>query len=329
MESYFLFSSGELKRKDNVVRMVAKDGNFKDLKIELTRDIYLFGEVTTNTKCLNYLAEKKIPVHIFNYYGFYTGTYYPKERNVSGKLLIEQVSAYTNEKKRLYFAQEIVESASFNILRNLRYYKGRGKMVEAEMGQIKQLRKRIQQTKDIEELMGIEGNIRKEYYKSWNTIVNQEIDFTTRVKRPPDNMINTLISYINSLIYSTCLSEVYVTQLNPTISFLHSAGERRFSLCLDVSEIFKPLIGDRLIFSLLNKNSITEDDFEEKANFYYMKPSGQRKVLAAYDERLKETLRHRDLKRNVSYRRLIRLECYKIVKCLMEDEPYQGFKMWW
>lgn len=142
-------------------------------------------------------------------------------------------------------------------------------------------------------------------------------------------MINTLISYINSLIYSTCLSEVYVTQLNPTISFLHSAGERRFSLCLDVSEIFKPLIGDRLIFSLLNKNSITEDDFEEKANFYYMKPNGQRKVLAAYDERLKETLRHRDLKRNVSYRRLIRLECYKIVKCLMEGEPYQGFKMWW
>ena len=119
--------------------------------------------------------------------------------------------------------------------------------------------------------MGIEGNIRQHYYAAWNAIVNQEINFNKRVMHPPDNMINSLISFVNSLIYAKTLSEVYHTQLNPTISYLHEPGARRFSLCLDISEIFKPLIGDRLIFSLLNKRQITEDSFTKELNFLHLK----------------------------------------------------------
>ena len=63
MEDYYLFSSGKLERKDNTVRLTRSDGKYKDLKIDVARSIYLFGEVSTNTKCLNYLAQKKIPIH--------------------------------------------------------------------------------------------------------------------------------------------------------------------------------------------------------------------------------------------------------------------------
>ena len=122
------------------------------------------------------------------------------------------------------------------------------------MSEIDSLRKELPKTSTIQELMGIEGNIRRHYYATWNVIIDQEIEFDKRVMHPPDNMINSLISFVNSLIYSKVLSEVYHTQLNPTISYLHEPGVRRFSLCLDVAEIFKPLIGDRLLFSLLNRN---------------------------------------------------------------------------
>ncbi|MFR4519150.1 MAG: type I-B CRISPR-associated endonuclease Cas1b, partial [Fusobacterium sp.] len=260
MENYYLFANGELKRKDNNISIITEDKGTKDLKIEVMNDIYLFGEISTNTKCINYLGQMKVPVHFFNYYGFYTGSFYPKETNVSGNLLIKQVEYYTDNEKRSEIAKEFIESAAFNIYRNLRYYNGRGKDLENVMGQIKGLQKELSKAENINEIMGVEGNIRKVYYSAWKEIINQEIDFEKRVKRPPDNMINTLISFVNSLIYTTCLSEIYKTQLNPTISYLHSAGERRFSLCLDVAEIFKPLIGDRLIFSLLNKNMITEKD---------------------------------------------------------------------
>ncbi|MDT2812714.1 type I-B CRISPR-associated endonuclease Cas1b [Vagococcus lutrae] len=267
VESYYLFASGDLRRKDNVVRLTTKDKRFKDIKVDVTRDIFLFGNVNTNTDCLNYLSAKQIPLHLFNYYGYYTGSFYPKEVNVSGSLLIQQVLHYVDEHKRIKIAQEIILAASYNILRNLRYYKQRGKDVEAEYKQIRALRKTIPRTDNIQELMEIEGNIRSTYYRSWTAIINQKIDFERRTKRPPDNMINALISYLNSLMYTSCLSEIYVSQLNPTISYLHSAGDRRFSLSLDISEVFKPLIVDRLIFSLLNKKIITENDFIKESNF--------------------------------------------------------------
>lgn len=328
-ESYFIFSNGEMKRKDNVVRITASDGRTKDLKIEMTRDIYLFGEIDTNTKCLNYLASMKIPIHIFNYYGYYTGTFYPKESNVSGKLFVKQVENYTDKTKRLEIAQLIIEAASSNILRNLRYYQERGRNLEEGIEQIKALRKGINRTENIEELMGIEGTVRKIYYENWRKIINQETDFEKRVKRPPDNMVNTMISFLNTLVYTACLSEIYVSQLNPTISYLHSVGERRFSLSLDIAEIFKPLLADRIIFTLLNKKMISEKDFAKDSNYFYIKEKAQKLLLKTFNERLETTIKHRDLNRKVSYRHLMRLEAYKLVKHLMEDKRYEGFKIWW
>lgn len=329
MESYYLYSSGTLSRKDNVIRMETADGRKKDLKIEMTRDIYLFGEVTTNTKCLNYLSEMKIPVHFFNYYGYYTGTFYPREKNVSGKLLVQQVYHSVEEIKRIPLARKFVDGATTNCLRNLQYYRRRGKEVDQQIADIEAIRKRINRANEVDELMGIEGNIHQIYYSAWETIFNDEVEFKARVRRPPDNMVNALISYLNMLTYSACLSEIYVSQLNPTISYLHSNSERRFSLSLDIAEIFKPLIVDRLIFSLINKKIITEKDFENGSNGNYLKQNGQQKVLRQFDERLNKTVRHRDLKRNVSYRKLMRLECYKLIKHLMDDKEYEPFKIWW
>jgi CRISPR-associated protein Cas1 len=324
MEKYYIFSNGELKRKDNNIYF-----NDRALKIEMTSDIYLFGEVTLNTKCLNFLGQNKKAVHFFNYYGFYTGSFYPKESNVSGKLLVKQVEYFQDREKRVELAREIIKSASDNIFRNLRYYNGRGKNLKNEMEIIKSYQLELDKAQDVNEIMGIEGNIRKVYYSTWSKIINQEIDFEKRVKRPPDNMINTLISFINSLIYTTCLSEIYKTQLNPTISYLHSPGDRRFSLCLDITEIFKPLIVDRMIFSLLNKNMISEDDFAKDSNFYYLKDKGRKKILEEYEKKLNQTITHKELKRDVSYQTLIKLECYKLIKHLLGDKKFDGFKMWW
>lgn len=329
MESYYLFSSGELKRKDNVIRLERPDGKYKDLKIELTRDIYLFGEVSLNTKCLNYLSEKKIPLHLFNYYGFYTGTFYPREKNVSGQLLIQQVNAYISFDRRLELARKFVLGATGNILRNLKYYNRRERDLSEEISMITNLQKDIFREKNIENLMGVEGQIHKIYYESWHKIFLDNVDFSKRVRRPPDNMVNTLISFLNMMVYSACLSEIYVTQLNPTISYLHAATERRFSLCLDISEIFKPLLTDRMIFSLINKKIVQEKDFENGSNYCYMKPKTIKIVTQYFDDYLQKTILHRDLHKHVSYRRLIRLECYKLIKDLMLEKEYEPFKIWW
>ena len=117
-------------------------------------------------------------------------------------------------------------------------------------------------------------------------IINQEIDFEKRVKRPPDNMINSLISFLNSVLYTKVLSEIYKTQLNPTISYLHEPSVKRFSLSLDTAEIFKPLIVDRLIFSLLNKKMISENDFDKDSNFLRLKDKALKTIMEELEKRL-------------------------------------------
>src|SRR5688572_22531962 len=102
------------------------------------------------------------------------------------------------------------------------------------------------------ELMGIEGRVRQKYYQAFKDIIKGDYEFEKRVRRPPDNILNALISFGNSLVYAAVLGQIYRTQLNPTLSFLHEPGARRFSLSLDLAEIFKPLLTDRIVFKLLN-----------------------------------------------------------------------------
>ena len=328
-QSYYIFSSGELRRKDDSLVLINEKGK-KDIPIERVYDLYIFGTVSVNSVLLSFLAKKGICIHFYNYYDFYIGSFYPKETLVSGSLLVKQVEKYQEYESRLLIAQQIIEAASYNILRNLKYYNSRDKDLNQYIAQIKEFRKEIYRTRNISSLMGVEGNIRKVYYDSWKRIIDQNIDFEKRVKRPPDNMVNTLISFMNSVIYTKTLSEIYKTQLNPTISYLHEPSDKRFSLCLDLSEVFKPLLVDRTIFSLLNKNMITDDDFYmDDGNYYRMKDRTMQVVVKALEDTLSRSIKHKDLNRNVSYKHLIRLEAYKLIKHILDEKVYQGFKIWW
>lgn len=328
-QSFYVYNSGDLRRKDNTLQFIPSEGEKRDIPIERISDIYVMSEMTFNTSFISYISQYGIPIHFFNYYNFYTGSFYPKEKLLAGQLLVKQVEHYSDYEKRMVIARKFIEAAADNIYRNLRYYNGRGKDVSDCMSEVDDLRKKIPETSSIQELMGIEGNIRRQYYAAWNVIVDQEIHFEKGVMHPPDNMINSLISFVNSMIYAKVLSEIYHTQLNPTISYLHEPGVRRFSLCLDIAEVFKPLIGDRLIFSLLNRRQITEDSFTKELNFLHLTKDASGLIAKELEERLKKTIMHKELGRQVSYQYLMRLEAYKLTKHLIGEKEYEGFKIWW
>lgn len=212
----------------------------------------------------------------------------------------------------------------------MKYYNRREKDLEAGISEIEDLEKSIDSQKDIETLMSVEGKIKKVYYQAFNTIIdNPEFSFSSRSKRPPKDYINALISFANSMIYTGVLSEIYQTHLDPRIGYLHTTNFRRFTLNLDVAEIFKPVIGDRTIFSVLNKNIISENDFDKDLNGIMLNEKGKRKFLQHYEERLKQTIKHSKMNKNVSYRRLMRLELYKLEKHLIGEEEYKPFVMDW
>ena len=301
----------------------------KFIPIENVDSIFCFGEVKFNSRFLNFLSQNNIPLHIFNYYGFYSGSYYPRDYLNSGDLLVRQSEFYINKESRLELAKEFVSGATYNILRNLKYYNNRNADLSEEINLIESLTGSFNLMHDIPELMGIEGNIHQIYYSCWKKIINKEIDFERRVKRPPDNMINALISFGNMIVYTACLSEIYRTQLNPLIGYLHEPGERRYTLSLDIAEIFKPILTDRIIFKAINQNMLSEANFSSKYNYCVMNESAKKVFVKEFDDKLKTVINHRTLGRNVSYRRLIRLECYKLIKHLLGEKKYEAFKIWW
>lgn len=353
---YYIFTPGKLKRKDSTVFYVPfkdvepqDDENLQnDLLLSIDSDLeetlpsnkivipiqdidsfYIMTEASFNTRFLDFCSANKIPIHFFNYYGFYSGTYYPKEYLLSGSLIVKQVSFYTNKNKRLTIARKFIEGAAFNLSKNLKYYNARKKDLQAQIDTIEGLMSSIQDANSIDQLMGIEGNIRKVYYSGFEEILVKEFELIARKYNPPSNPLNALISYSNMMVYTTVLSEIYRTQLNPTISFLHEPGDRRFSLALDIAEIFKPLLADRIIFKMINNRQIQTSDFENRLNGCYLKEKGRKEFVKEYDEKLKTTIKHRKLNKEVSYRRIIRLECYKLIKHIIDDTEYEPFKIWW
>ena len=332
-KSYYLFNPGRLSRKDNTLKFVPVNeegvaGSPKYLPVEGVKNLFCFGSLDANSALYNFLGKYRIPVHFFDYYEHYTGSFMPKEYLLSGKVLVNQVSHYQNAKKRMVLAQKFVEGATFNMLKNLKYYAKRNKDTDSQIAHIEQLTLTISQTKAIDELMGIEGNIRMAYYSAFGEIIN-DFEMVDRSRQPPNNEVNAMISFVNMICYTACLDQIYHTQMNPTISFLHEPGFRRYSLALDLAEVFKPLLADRLIFSLLNKRQIQSIDFDQKLNRCLLKESGRKKVMRAWDEKLNETIKHRTLDKKVSYKRLIQLECYKLVKHVMGMQEYKPFKAWW
>lgn len=242
---------------------------------------------------------------------------------------IEQTRAYLDLERRMHLARGFVEGATANMLRNLKYYSSRGKSVEGHIEAIESYRKYFSKASSIAELMGIEGNCRQTYYDAFDQIV-QEFTMGGRTKQPPANELNAMISFGNMLCYARALDAIYHTQLNPTISFLHEPGARRYSLALDLAEIFKPVIVDRVIFTLVNKKEIQVKHFEHTLNGCLLNKNGKEIFLRAFEEKLKETIQHRTLGKKVSYKYLFQLECYKITKYILKTTPsYKPFKIWW
>jgi len=328
-KSLYVLSKGVLSQKENTLCFQNEEGK-RFLPVENVKEIFVFSDVDFNKRFLELLSKNKILLHYFNYYGYYMGSFYPREHLNSGFVILQQANLYQNENQRLDLARRIVSGAVENMLKVLNYYKSRGKTTSEGIKTITKWQSVLPEQKSIPELMAIEGRIREGYYKTFDCILeNPDFLFDRRTRRPPENALNSLISFGNSVLYTICLSEIYKTHLDPRIGFLHATNFRRFSLNLDVAEIFKPIIIDRIIFSLIGRKQIHLNDFELETGGLMMSEKARKTYLAAIDKRMEATIKHRNIGRSVSYRRLIRLELYKIEKHIMEEKVYKPFVANW
>ncbi len=325
----YILSNGRLRRQQNTLVLETEEGK-RFFPVEQVEEIHVFGELDLNKRLLGFLTQQHILLHFYNYHGYYIGTYYPREHYNSGYMILRQAEHYLDGAKRLDLARRFVDGALFNLYKVIRYYRNRGKPLDAVERAIEAHRTRVSEVEDVAALMQVEGKAREAYYGAFDVILDApDFAFEVRSRRPPRNRMNALISFGNTLLYTAVLSEIYRTHLDPRIGFLHATNFRRFTLNLDVAEVFKPILVDRVIFSVVAKGQIQAKHFDEELQGLYLNDRGRRIFLEAWEKRLNATFRHRGLKRNVSYRRAIRLELYKLEKHLMGEKPYTPFRARW
>jgi CRISPR-associated protein Cas1 len=316
-EDYIILSDGVLKVEEKTFRFDSAQG-LKRFPAEDVRSInfYSGGEVTTGA--LKLASEKGIPVNFFGYYGNYLGTYLPGEKLLSGDLTVEQVKLYLDGRRRLETSLLLMKG----VLENTKSFLGKYGN-DLSWAQIDE------NVETVEELMLEEGRVRKRYYEEFDRIVPEEFSITERTRRPPLNMGNALISFGNSRLYAEIVTESHYTSLNPTISFYHSPSERRFSLPLDISEVFKVPYVDRFVVKMVKQEIIksTSQFFSEEGEGILLSDYGKKIFLKEWEKWMNFEHYHQRLKRVVSHREMIRLELYKFIKHVYGIEKYSPYVM--
>ena len=304
-------------------------GSPKFLPVHRVESIHAYSSIRVNTNFLNFLAEKHIPLHTYNYFGSYTGTYWPIEPLPNGKIQNEQFLHYADPVKRIMLARELLRGAFHNMKSAIGREQRRQGCFDDLLENWKAYLSMLDEAGSVDTLLGVEGSVRRTYYEFLDRRLTPEFRIGKRTYHPPNNPVNALISYLNSMLYASIISELYRTQLNPLVGYLHQPGRKRYPLAWDIAEIFRPLIVEGLIMAMINRKQIGLDDFEESMNGCLLTSGGRIKVIRAFEHRMRTTLKHKELGRSVSYRTLIRLEGYKLVKHLLGDKSYVSFRIWW
>jgi len=328
-DNYHIFSDGRIERHNDTVRLVTEDDEKKYLPIENAEALFLHGQIDFNTRLMSFLDDHGVAMHVFGWNDYYSGSVMPERGQTSGQTVVNQVRAYEDDTHRVNLARDIVAGSIHNMRANVAYYDNRDYNFEEALNTLNRRRDEIGSVDSVDEAMGVEASARRAYYTTFDEILPDGFVFNGRQYNPPDNKVNSLISFGNSLVYANLVSAIRATALDPAISYLHEPGERRYSLALDLADLFKPLLTDRVLFRVVNRGQLTEDDFETELNSCLLTESGRETFSKEFERTLDETIIHPELNRKVSYQYLLRLEVYKLKKHVLTGEPYEPFERWW
>jgi CRISPR-associated protein Cas1 len=316
-ENYIILSEGTLRVEENTFRFDSANG-MRRIPAEDVHSINFYSGGEISTGALKLATDKGIPINFFGFYGNYLGTYWPGEKIQSGDLTVEQVKLYLDSKRRLGTSLILIKG----VLENMKSFMTRY-IDDVSWASIDS------SVSSVESLMLEEARVRKKYYEMLDSILPEEFCIVYRNRRPPLNMGNALISFGNSRLYAEIITECHYTSLNPTISFYHTPTERRFSLPLDISEVFKVPYVDRFILKLTKQGAIkpTAQHFSEEGGGILLSEEGRKVFLKEWEKWMNFEHYHQRLRRMVSHREMIRLELYKLVKHLYYIEKYTPYVM--
>jgi CRISPR-associated protein Cas1 len=289
METVFVAKDATLERRDNTL-LLRMQGQRLRLPIDTVRHVVLTGRCRLDSALLSLLGQHGVRLSQLDWYGYYKGSFEPIERNPSGTVRLAQARLVLDATVRLSLARRLVEAAAHNMATIIGYHRRRtNPKLEAIEASLARAREGIATADEIPTLMGVESQIRQAYWDGW-PLIDERLAFGRRVRRPPNNPINCLMSFLNGLLYAVMRHEIGRTHLEATFALLHAPARNRASLALDLAEPFRPVVVDREIMSLVRKDMLTDTWFERHEGVCLLTESGRRAVSEHFGERLERLL---------------------------------------
>lgn len=325
--NYHLINEGILTKQDFNILFESENGK-KYIPVETTDSLYIYSNVIMSGNFFDFMNQVGLNVSFINKYGEKIGSFVPNNSRRNIKTELKQLRMYDSEKERLDMARRLEIASVSNIRANLRYYQRRKNATELEAAvkDMTDIITKLNEARDINHMMMLEAQARQKYYGCFNSILEgKQFYFDKRTRRPPQDPLNAMISFGNTLLYQRIANEINRTSLGIRIGIVHAAGNRPESLNLDLADLFKPILVDRTIFTLVNRKMINVNDFVEvENNGIYLNNRAKKIFISEYENKLYQKVTFDGAERTYDY--LIKNEIQKLKKYIENGEKYKPYK---
>lgn len=323
---YHILQNGILNKKDYAL-LFENDKEKFHIPVEVVDQINIYGDVFISPNVLKIFGEKNIRLSYFDKYGNLIGNYLPEGYSKDAGTVLKQCKLYNDNDMRVELAKRMEIEGIHNMRANIRYYSKKKEELKSYVAVLGQYVAEINEEKSIEGLLLIEARARQKYYSAFNIILNNtDFSFDKRTKMPPRDELNSMISFGNTVLYNQFLQIIWKTSLDPRIGVIHAANRRSHSLNLDFADVFKPIIVDRVIFTLVNCQKIKKNrDFEMDSNGgVLMNKEGKRIFIEEFEKKMNSRI---VIKGNSkTYRQLMIEEVMQFQKFTLLGEKYKPYK---
>lgn len=303
LNTLYVTTEGAWLRKDgaNIVMEVEKEIRVR-LPIHMLESLVCIGRVAVSPQLLGFCSEQGISICYLTSNGKFLARV---EGPISGNVLLRREQyRRTDDPTR---CASVVRHLLAGKIHNQRAVLARGwrdhgdKLTDVPAFQhalkrLKRIPQRLLVETDVDVLRGLEGEAAQSYFGVFNQLIRADspmLRFGGRNRRPPRDAFNALLSFLYTLLTHDCRSALETVGLDPAVGFLHRDRPGRPSLALDLAEEFRPLLGERLALSLINRKQLNENDFRQMENgAVLLKDDARKIVLIAYQERKREELQH-------------------------------------
>lgn len=345
-EDCLLVQIPEKRGKDGLAPMPARNERISLVKVD---DVVVVGEVTLTASALHLLLDRNIEINFLSHYGKFKGRLSPPFSK-NALLRLAQYRAHADMSRRCKLARQFVIGKLSNQRQRLQRYnrtqsnpevsQGIGRIADL-LSQLAALPLNKAETSKplvsgdqgiegtpLETILGMEGAGSAAYFSCFGKLLAnpEQWPFVGRIKRPPTDPVNSLLSFGYSLLTNQVASAVQLVGLDHYVGYLHSSVYGRPALALDIMEEFRPVIVDSVVLTLLNHRMLTTDDFVVELGAYRLKDQRRKVFFTQFEERLNEEVTHPIFGYKVKYRRCIELQVRLVAKFLTgEIDEYPSF----